>query len=130
LHTLAKKSVLQKVNEVLEMEQDKNAVVPNQPENEPNTNSTHAKNKGGAPKGNSNATKLGKDLKYQSYMSKITRGFFEEFFELKFGRKPHNETELIQLARQIAENAIRAEMVQEFERQQPGRITSSSGEVF
>ena len=91
---------------------------------------TKSKGKSGAPKGNRNAAKLGQDLKYQSYMSKLERGFFEEFFELRFGRAAHEDKELTQLARQLATLAIRREMVQEFERHDPGRTTRGSSEVF
>jgi len=91
---------------------------------------TKSKNKSGAPKGNRNAAKLGRDLKYQSYMSKLERSFFEEFFELRYGRAARDDKELIGLARQLATQAIRREMVQEFERHDPGCTTRGSSEVF
>ena len=91
---------------------------------------TKSKGKSGAPKGNRNAAKLGRDLKYQSYMSKLERSFFEEFFQLRFGRAARDDKELTQLARQLATQAIRREMVAEFERHEPGRTTRGSSEVF
>lgn len=93
------------------------------------TNSKSA-GKRGAPKGSHNAAKLGRDLKYQMYMSKVRRGFFEEYFELKFGRPAFNDNELSDLARQIAEEAITHAMVEEFERVQPGRTTRGVSEAF
>ena len=87
-------------------------------------------NKGGAPKGNRNAAKLGEDLKYQMYMSKVRRGFFAEWFELKFGRAAISDKELVEAARQIADQAINREMVELFERHDPGRTSRGSSEVF
>lgn len=99
--------------------------------NPPSENAeSRARRKRGAPKGSRNAAKSGQDLKYQMYMSKVRRGFFEEYFELKFGRPASDEDELRDLARQIAEEAINHAMVVEFERVEPGRTTRSSGEVF
>jgi hypothetical protein len=89
-----------------------------------------AKNKGGAPRGNRNAAKLGEDLRLELYLSKIKRGFLQEFFELHFGRPAHDEEELREIVRQIAYNALDRVLVEEFERHQPGRISSSSGETF
>jgi ribosomal protein L29 len=82
----------------------------------------------GAPKGNRNAAKLGEDLRFEMYLSKIRRNLFEEWFQLKFGSMP-NEDDLREAARAIANAALDHEMATEFERHQPGR-TSNSGEVF
>jgi hypothetical protein len=89
-----------------------------------------AKNKGGAPKGNRNAAKLGEDLRLELYLSKTRRGFLQEFFELRFGRPARDEEELREIVRQIAYSALDRVLVEEFERHQPGRIFSSSGETF
>jgi hypothetical protein len=86
--------------------------------------------KRGAPRGSRNAAKGGRDLKYQMYMSKTRRGFFEEYFTLRFGRPPSSDDELRELARQIAEQAITHSMVEEFERHDPGSTTRGSSEVF
>lgn len=83
----------------------------------------------GAPKGNRNAAKVGEDLRFEMYLSKTRRGFFEEWFVLKFGRPPLGEDELREAARQIASIAIDRAIIEEFERQ-PGRINQSGGEVF
>jgi hypothetical protein len=87
------------------------------------------KKRGGAPKGNRNAAKLGEDLKLELYLSKMRRGLFEEWFELRFG-KVASEDELREAARTIANNAINQIMAEDFERYYPGRISGSSGEVF
>jgi hypothetical protein len=81
--------------------------------------------RGGAPKGNRNAAKMGSDLRLEMYLSKVKRGFFEEFFSLKYGRPPHHEEELRELFRQIAYSALDRAMVEEFERH--GR---TGGEVY
>lgn len=83
----------------------------------------------GAQKGNRNAAKLGEDLRFEMFLSKPRRMFFEEWFLLKFGRLALNEDELREAARQIANSAIDRAIVEEFERHQPGR-TNSGGEVF
>jgi hypothetical protein len=83
----------------------------------------------GGQKGNRNAAKLGGDLRFEMFLSKPRRMFFEEWFVLKFGRIPLGEDELREAARQIANNAIDRAIVEEFERNQPGR-TNSGGEVF
>lgn len=85
--------------------------------------------KRGAPRGNRNAAKLGQDLSFQIYISKLRRSFLEEWFELKFGKRA-TEFELREAVRQLANNAIDHAMVEEFERSQPGRISGSSGETF
>lgn len=82
----------------------------------------------GAPKGNHNAAKFGEDLRLELYISKIRRNFLEEWFRLKFGRVP-SEDELREAVRTIANNAINATLVEEFERNKPGS-TAGSGEVF
>jgi hypothetical protein len=83
----------------------------------------------GAPKGNRNAAKIGEDLRFEMYLSKVRRTFFEEWFVLKFGRPPTGEEELREAARQLASTAIDRAILEEFERDQPGR-TSGTGEVF
>lgn len=83
----------------------------------------------GAQKGNRNAAKLGEDLRFEMYLSKIRRGFLEEWFTMKFGRLPLAEDELREAARQLANAAIDRAIIEEFERHQPGR-TGGSGEVF
>ena len=93
------------------------------------TGKAKGKRRRGAPKGNRNAAKVGEDLRFEMYLSKLRRGFFEEWFALKFGRPPLGEDELREAARQLASTAIDRAMVEEFERHQPGR-TSGSGEVF
>ena len=62
--------------------------------------------KGGAPKGNRNAAKVGRDLRLELYLSKVKCGFFEEFFILKFGRPPYSDDELREVARKIAYAAL------------------------
>jgi hypothetical protein len=84
---------------------------------------------GGAPKGNRNAAKIGEDLRFEMFLSKPRRMFFEEWFNLRFGRPHLNENELRDAARQLANNAIDRAIVEEFERHHPGR-TNSGGEVF
>lgn len=93
------------------------------------TGKAKVKRKRGAPKGNRNAAKVGDDLRFEMYLSKLRRGFFEEWFALKFGRPALGEDELREAARQLASTAIDRAMVEEFERHQSGR-TSGSGEVF
>lgn len=83
----------------------------------------------GGQKGNRNAAKVGEDLRVELYLSKIKRGFFEEWFEMTNGRKPYSEDELREAARKIATAAIDRAIVEEFEKRQPGR-TNSGGEVF
>lgn len=83
----------------------------------------------GGQKGNRNAAKLGEDLRFEMYLSKTRRGFFEEWFTMKFGRLPLAEDELREAARQLANAAIDHAIIEEFERRHPGR-TSGSGEVF
>lgn len=81
----------------------------------------------GAQKGNRNAAKIGEDLRFEMYLSKLRRSFFEEWFQLKFGRPAINEDELREVARQVANAAIDRTMVEDFERLDPGRF---GGEVF
>ena len=83
----------------------------------------------GAPKGNSNAAKIGKDLKVELYLSKMRQGLFEEWFELHFGKEP-SEDELREAARSITNDAINKIMAQKFERYYPGQIGGSGSEVF
>jgi hypothetical protein len=83
----------------------------------------------GAQKGNNNAAKIGEELRFEMFLSKPRRMFFEEWFLLKFGRLALGEDELREAARQIANSAIDRAIVEEFERHQPGR-TNSGGEVF
>jgi hypothetical protein len=85
--------------------------------------------KRGAPRGNTNASKIGEDLRLELFLSKPRRMFFEEWFTLKFGRAALNEDELREAARQIANAAIDRAIVEEFEKHHPGR-TNSGGEVF
>lgn len=59
----------------------------------------------GAPKGNRNAAKIGDDLRFEMYLPKFKRTFLEEYFRLKYGRRP-TEDELRAVARQIAYAAI------------------------
>jgi hypothetical protein len=80
--------------------------------------------KKGAPKGNRNAAKVGEDLRFEMYLSKVRRGFLAEWFELKFGYVPTDQ-ELREAARNLANVAIDRAMVEEFEKHYP-----SSGEVF
>lgn len=89
-----------------------------------------AKNKGGAPRGNRNAAKLGEDLRLELYLSKIKRGFVQEFLELRFGRPARDDEELREVVRQIAYSALDRVLVEEFERHQLGRVFGSSGETF
>ena len=84
---------------------------------------------GGAPKGNRNAAKIGADLRFEMFLSKPRRMFFEEWFNLRFGRPPLNENELREVARQLANTAIDRAIIEEYEQHQPGR-TNSGGEVF
>jgi hypothetical protein len=86
--------------------------------------------KRGAPPGNTYAAKPGQDLKFPIYMSKILRAYFEEWFEMIYGRSAENETELRVVAREIAEKAIKNEIIKEFERRDPGRTTRGSMEVL
>lgn len=83
----------------------------------------------GGQKGNRNAAKLGEELRFEMFLSKPRRMFFEEWFLLKFGRLALGEDELREAARQVANGAIDQAIVEEFERHQPGR-TNSGGEVF
>jgi hypothetical protein len=83
----------------------------------------------GGQKGNRNAAKLGQELRFEMFLSKPRRLFFEEWFTLKFGRLPLGEDELREAARQVANAAIDRAILEEFERHQPGR-TNSGGEVF
>ncbi len=83
----------------------------------------------GGQKGNTNAAKLGDDLRFEMYLSKPRRMFFEEWFLLKFGRLALGKDELREAARQIANLAIDGAIIEEFERHHPGR-THSGGEVF
>lgn len=83
----------------------------------------------GGQKGNRNAAKLGQELKFEMFLSKPRRMFFEEWFILKYGRLPLGQDELREAARQLANAAIDRAIVEEFERHQPGR-TNSGGEVF
>ena len=48
----------------------------------------------GAQKGNRNAAKLGDELRFEMFLSKPRRMFFEEWFLLKFGRLSLGEDEL------------------------------------
>jgi hypothetical protein len=80
--------------------------------------------KKGAPKGNRNAAKVGEDLRFEMYLSKVRRRFLVEWFELKFGYVPTDQ-ELREAARNLANVAIDRAMVEEFEKHYP-----SSGEVF
>jgi hypothetical protein len=100
------------------------------PEESAKTKPKQGQRRAGAPKGNRNAAKIGEDLRFEMYLSKTRRGFFEEWFSLKFGRMALSEDELREAARQLANAAIDRAMVEEFERHQPGRTTSSGGEVF
>jgi hypothetical protein len=81
----------------------------------------------GAQKGNRNAAKIGEDLRFEMYFSKLRRAFFEEWFQLKFGRPAINEDELREVARHVANAAIDRAMVEDFERLNPRRL---AGEVF
>lgn len=83
----------------------------------------------GGQKGNRNAAKVGDDLRFEMFLSKPRRMFFEEWFLLKFGRLALGEDELRDAARQLANAAIDRAIVEEFERHKPGR-TDSGGEVF
>jgi hypothetical protein len=83
----------------------------------------------GAQKGNRNAAKPGEELRFEMFLSKPRRMFFEEWFLLKFGRLPLGDDELREAARQLANAAIDHAIVEEFEKRQPGR-TNSGGEVF
>ncbi len=83
----------------------------------------------GGQKGNRNAAKSGQELKFEMFLSKPRRMFFEEWFTLKYGRLPLGQDELREAARQLANAAIDRAIVEEFERHQPGR-TNSGGEVF
>ena len=83
----------------------------------------------GGQKGNRNAAKAGDDLRFEMFLSKPRRMFFEEWFLLKFGRLALGEDELRDAARQLANAAIDRAIIEEFERHQPGR-TNSGGEVF
>lgn len=91
-------------------------------------NSKRNQGRVGAPKGNRNAAKIGEDLRFEMYLSKIRRGFLQEWYQLKFGRSA-SEDELREAARNLANAAIDRALVEEFERHQPGR-TAGSGEVF
>ena len=84
---------------------------------------------GGQP-GNGNAIRPGNDLRFEMFLSKTRRGFFEEYFELQYGRPARSEDELRQVVRRLANNAIDHAMAEVFERMQPGRVTQSMGEVF
>jgi hypothetical protein len=75
------------------------------------------------------SVKLGEDLRFEMYLSKIRQGFLEEWYLLKFGRSATSEDELREAARQIVTVALDRAFVEEFERYQPGR-TTPSGEVF
>lgn len=92
--------------------------------------STPAKGKAGAPRGNRNAVKAGEDLRMEMYLSKYKRAFFEQYFELKFGRPARSDDELRETFRQLAYAALDHAMAEEFERHQPGSVTASSGETF
>ena len=83
----------------------------------------------GGQKGNRNAAKLGQELRFEMFLSKPRRMFFEEWFTLKYGRLPLGEDELREAARKLANAAIDRAIVEEFELHQPGR-TNSGGEVF
>lgn len=63
-------------------------------------------------------------------MSKVERGFFEKYFKLRFGRPARNNSELSKLARELAKDAIRHAMVEEFERHDPGRTSRGWSEVL
>lgn len=82
----------------------------------------------GAPRGNRNAAKVGEDLRVEVYLSKVRRGFLEEWYVMKYGKQP-NEEDLREAVRLISSNALTQALIEEFERHQPGR-TSSGGEVF
>lgn len=84
----------------------------------------------GGQKGNRNAAKLGEGLRTELYLSKLRRGFLEEWFVLRFGRPALHEDELRQEVRQIANAAIDHALVEEFERHEPGRTTRGRSEVF
>jgi hypothetical protein len=86
------------------------------------------KGKAGAPRGNRNAAKVGEDLRLELYLSKIRRGFLEEWYELRFGVRP-TEDQLRESVRQFANKAIDRAILEEFEHHHPGR-TVPSGEVF
>lgn len=84
----------------------------------------------GAQKGNRNAAKIGDDLRVEFYLSKLRRGFLEEWFELKFGRKAFDDDELRQAVRQIANTALDHALIEEFEQHQPGRTSRGQIELF
>ncbi len=83
----------------------------------------------GGQKGNRNAAKPGGELRFEMFLSKPRRMFFEEWFLLKFGRLSLGDDELREAARQLANAAIDRAIVEEFEKRSPGR-TNSGGEVF
>jgi len=83
----------------------------------------------GAQKGNRNAAKVGEDLRLELFLSKTRRGYFEEWFVLRFGRAVFSEDELRETARNLALAAIDKAIVDEFEKYLPGH-TSSGGELF
>jgi hypothetical protein len=95
----------------------------------PDTTDNKLKKPRGGQKGNRNAAKAGEDLRFEVYLSKPRRMFFEEWFLLRFGRPHSGEDELREAARQLASAAIDRAIVEEFEKHQPGR-TNSGGEVF
>ncbi len=89
---------------------------------------TPSPKKRGAPRGNTNAAKIGDDLRLELFLSKPRRMFFEEWFTLKFGRAALNEDELREAARQLANTAIDQAIVEEFKLRYPERFGGS--EVF
>lgn len=88
------------------------------------------KGPGGAPLGNRNAAKVGRELRLELYLSKFRRKHFEKYFYLKNGRTHFDDEELRETFRRLAYAALDQLMMEEFERHQPGSISSSSGETF
>src|SRR3954462_5051096 len=82
----------------------------------------------GGQKGNRNAAKPGEELRFEMFLSKPRRMFFEEWFLLKFGRLALGEDELREAARQLANTAIDQAIVEEFKLRYPDRFGGS--EVF
>jgi hypothetical protein len=84
----------------------------------------------GAQPLNQNALKEGDDLRLELFLSKFRRGLVEEWFKLSYGRPPLGETELREAVRKLVNTRLDRALYEEIEQRQPGRFSSTGGEVF
>jgi hypothetical protein len=84
----------------------------------------------GAQPLNQNALKEGDDLRLELFLSKFRRSLVEEWFRLAHGRPPLGESELREAVRKLINVRLDRALYEEIEQRQPGRFSSTGGEVF